>query len=122
MRLLTGSPPELFELARAYVGETDALHQRLAVSDLVISEAYFACQHHYRMTKGDVLAGLHELLSKPVFAVDPTVLQLLGQSGMARAKPGFIDQLIHLEYRRKGLGMVTFEKSASKLPDSQILG
>jgi len=121
MRLLTGTPQTPFEQAIAHVAETDTLDQCLLVSNLVVAEAYFACQHHYAMPKQDVLNGLCALLSKPVFAVEPGLIPLLGQVGLARAKPGFIDRLIHLEYSKAGTGLVSFEKSAAKLPGTEIL-
>lgn len=121
MRLLTGTPEVPFEQAIAYVAETDTLDQCLLVSNLVVAEAYFACQHHYAMPKQDVLDGLCALLSKPVFVVEPGLIQLLDQVGLATAKPGFIDCLIHLEYTKVGTGLVSFEKSAAKLPETEIL-
>ncbi len=121
MRLLTGTPETLFEHAVDYVAETEERSQSLIVSSLVLSEVYFACQHHYGMAKRDVLEGMYSLLSKPVFRLEVDVQQILGQVGMATAKPGFIDRLIHLEYKQAGTGLVTFEKSAAKLPGSEVL-
>ena len=121
MRLLTGDPEPLYRQAIAYLGETQALEQRLLVSNLVIAEAYFACQFHYKMPKKDVLSGLYQLLSKPIFAVEQPVIELLGQPGMAKAKPGFVDRLIHLEYSGPGASLVTFEKASSKLDRVHVL-
>ena len=42
---------------------------KVFVSNLVVLEAYYACQHHYGMPKADVLRGLHLLLSLPTFLV-----------------------------------------------------
>jgi hypothetical protein len=41
---------------------------------------------------------------------------LLAIDGLATAKPGFIDHLIHEEYHARHLDLVTFEKSASHIP------
>jgi len=49
------------------------------------------------------------------------VQQILGQVGMATAKLGFVDRLIHLEYKQAGTRLVTFERFAAKLPKSEVL-
>jgi predicted nucleic-acid-binding protein len=91
------------------------------ISNLVIAEAYFACQHHYGITKADVIVGLHSLLSKRTFLVHPDALALLAQEGIASAKPGFLDRLIHAEYAELGAPLAIFEKAARKLPGTRFL-
>ena len=91
------------------------------MSNLVILEAYFACQHHYGMAKDAVLAGLQCLLSMPTFVVHPQLLPLLATEGLATAKPGFLDRLIHAEATTARLPLVTFEKAAARLPHTQLL-
>ena len=121
MRLLTGQPVPLAEAAREYLAEIEEAGQAIFVSNLVVSEAYFACQHHYSMAKADVLAGLLTLLSQVTFVVQPALLELLAISGLATAKPGFLDRLIHAEYAASNLTLVTFEKAASRFPGTQVL-
>jgi len=116
MRLLTGQPVPLAVLARGYLAEVEESGSVVFVSNLVVSEAYFACQHHYRMPKAEVLAGLSILLSTPTFVVQPGLLDLLAMDGLATAQPGFLDRLIHAEYAASSLNLVTFEKAASRLP------
>ena len=121
MRLLVGEPEALFKQATAYLADTQKLRKRILISNLVICEAYFACQHHYQMPKHLTLRGLHQLFSKSVFEIEEGVLSLIGTRGMERAKPGFVDRLIHSEYIKQGVGMVTCEKAASKLINVDIL-
>ena len=121
MRLLTGQPAPLAEVAREYLTEVEESGSKVFVSNLVVSEAYFACQHHYRMPKADVLVGLLAVLSKPTFVVQPALLDLLAIDGLATAKPGFLDRLIHAEYAASSLDLVTFEKAASRLSDVLVL-
>ena len=121
MRLLVGEPVALFEQARAYLAETQKQQKRILISNLVICEAYFACQHHYRMPKQLTLNGLHQLLSNSVFEIEEGILSLIGTRGMSKAKPGFVDRLIYSEYIEQGVGMVTCEKAASKLINVDIL-
>jgi predicted nucleic-acid-binding protein len=121
MRLLTGQPLDLSKVARRYLAEIEAAGAKVFVSNLVVLEAYYACQHHYGMPKADVLRGLHLLLSLPTFLVHPVLLPLLATDGLATAKPGFLDRLIHSEAQSVRFPLVTFEKAATRLPDTQIL-
>ncbi|MEO5715916.1 MAG: PIN domain-containing protein [Luteolibacter sp.] len=121
MRLLTGQPAPLAVAAREYLAGVAESGAVVFVSNLVVSEAYFACQHHYQMPKADVIAGLLTLLSQSTFVVQPALLDLLAFDGLATAKPGFLDRLIHAEYAASGLKLVTFEKAAIRLPDTLVL-
>jgi predicted nucleic-acid-binding protein len=121
VRLLTGDPELLSKQAFSYLAETQSQGRHLLVSDLVISEAYFACQHHYKMPKNALLAGLHKMLAEPIFVLDAGVLNLLSQPGPASAKPGFVDRLIYADYASQGARLVTFEKSAANLLDVDVL-
>ncbi len=53
--------------------------------------------------------------------VHPDALALLARDGIASAKPGFLDRLIHAEYAELGASLVTFEKAARKLPQTRLL-
>jgi predicted nucleic-acid-binding protein len=121
MRLLTGQPQELSLLARSYMAEVEQAGAKVVVSNLVVLEAYFACQHHYGMPKDAVLAGLQRLLSMPTFVVHPQLLPLLATPGLATAKPGFLDRLIHAESESARLPLVTFEKTAARLTNTRLL-
>jgi predicted nucleic-acid-binding protein len=121
VRLLTGQPAPLAEAACEYLAEIALSGRVVFVSNLVVSEAYFACQHHYRMPKSDVLTGLLTLFSTPTFVVHPALLDLLAIDGLATAKPGFLDRLIHAEYAASGLKLVTFEKAATRLVEVLVL-
>ena len=121
MRLLTGQPLDLATTARSYMVETEQTGAKVFVSNLVVMEAYCACQHHYGMSKGAVLDGLMQLLSISTFVVHPQLLSLLAMPALASAKPGFLDQLIHAEATTARLPLVTFEKAAARLPLTQLL-
>ena len=121
LRLLVGQPEGQYRAALEFLAEVEEAGGRVVVSNLVIAEAYFACQHHYGLAKPDVLDGLHSLLSKPTFLVHPDALTLLGQKSIATAKPGFLDRLIHAEYLELGTPLATFEKAARKLAGVRLL-
>ena len=106
MRLLNGQPAPLAKSAFEF---------------LAVPEAYFACQHHYGMTKEDVIHGLRALLSQRTFVVHPALLNVLALENITTAKPGFLDRIIHGEYATSGLPLVTFEKSATRLPGTRVL-
>lgn len=121
MRLLTGQPHDLTVAARNYLAGIEQDGAKVFVSNLVVMEAYFACQHHYGMPKQAVLGGLHLLLSMPTFVVHPQLLPLLATEGLATAKPGFLDRLIHAEASTAHLPLATFEKAAARLPNALLL-
>jgi predicted nucleic-acid-binding protein len=122
LRLLVGQPADQYASVLEFLAGVEKTGGRVLVSNLVIAEAYFACQHHYGLAKSDVIAGLHSLLSKPTFLVHPDALALLARDGIASAKPGFLDRLIHAEYAELGAPLATFEKAARKLPGVRLLG
>ena len=121
MRLLTGQPDNLAMTARRYMAEIEQAGARVFVSNLVVLEVYFACQHHYGMAKEVVLGGLRSLLSIRTFVVHPHLLTLLATETHATAKPGFLDRLIHAEADAAGLPLITFEKAAARLPNTEVL-
>ncbi len=122
LRLLVGQPEGQYAAAIEFVAGIEDAGGRLLVSNLVIAEAYFACQHHYRLPKAEVIAGLRALLARHTFIVHPDALALLSQDGIAAAQPGFLDRLIHAEYAELGAPLVTFEKAARNLPGVRLLG
>ena len=116
LRLLVGEP---LALANRAVAELDRMRQdgKLgAVSDLVVSETYFALQYHYDVPKQVALDKLREFLESPEIAPLGESLGILQQANLAKAKPGFVDRMIHAEYLKKASSMVTFEKASAKLP------
>jgi predicted nucleic acid-binding protein len=118
LRLLTGDPEAQFQTASTFLEECKKLDHSLEVNDLVLAEAYFALQHHYGFLKEDALQALAKLGSHPgiIFSSNaPKVLNL------ASTKPGFVDLLIHGSARANQRKLVTFEKSARKLPETIVL-
>lgn len=121
LRLLTGEPTTL---AAKAVEQLDALRSagaRPSVSDLVVCEAYFALQYHYGVPKQLALDKLREFLESPEIAATGEALPVLRTPALGRAKPGFVDRVIHARYLREEAAMLTFEKSASKLPRAVVV-
>lgn len=121
MRLLTGQPADLAGVARSYMAEIERSGGKVFVSNLVVMEAYFACQHHYGMSKAEVFGGLLALFTMPTFVVHPQLTKLLSMPNLASAKPGFLDRLIHAEAAAAHLPLVTFETAAARLAETHLL-
>lgn len=86
------------------------------VSDLVVSEVYFALQYHYEVPRQLDLDKLREFLDSPEIMATGQALSILAQPNLGTAKPGFVDRIIHAQYLQTASGVMTFEKAAAKLP------
>lgn len=121
IRLLTRDPLPLFQIA------SDALDQwadgmpGLIVTDLVVSEAYYALQYHYSFPKAAAIEALRGMACHPAIAVSPHAKEILSLTNLAAAKPGLVDRLIHGAAQASGATLLTFEKSARKLPNTHVL-
>lgn len=121
LRLLVGEPAAQ---ARRAVARLDTLRdagKRCAVSDLVVSEAYSALQYHYGVPKQRALDTLRAFLESPEVVPLGAALTILQQPDLARARPGFVDRLIHAWYAREAATLLSFEKTAAKLPGTTVL-
>jgi predicted nucleic acid-binding protein len=123
LRLLVGSPPDQAKAALRFVKESLAAGARVLVSDLVVAEAYFALHAHYEVPKAEAVSALLEVLQSGL--VEPAdgagVLAVLTVASRSAAKPGFVDRLIHDQYRGASATMATFERAASRLPATTVL-
>lgn len=121
VRLLTRDPLPLFERAAAFFDRWKPEMPGFVVTDLVLAEAYFALQHHYRYPKAEALAALRSLISHPAISVSDETRAVFSFPDLATAKPGFVDRLIHGASQSAGHTLVTFEKAAQKLPATLVL-
>jgi predicted nucleic acid-binding protein len=123
IRLLIGLPPEQATTAVDFVKKARIAGRKVVVSDLVISEAYFALQSHYEVPKPDAIAALREVLRSGLVepADGPAVVEMLEESARPSSKPGFVDRLIHAQYERLPATMATFERAAGRLAGTTVL-
>lgn len=121
LRLLVGTPADQAERASAFLDELFAAGDQAVVSDLVVSEVYFALQHHYAVPKAAALKALASLFESGEIKATGAAAAVLATGRLATARPGFVDRLIHAEYERHYGAMVTFEKKASRLPGTRVL-
>ena len=121
IRLLTRDPINLFERAATFLRKHTGKNIRCTVSDLVLAELYFALQYHYGFSKADALAALLAFSKHPAIALSTHAKLTLQLPGIASAKPGFVDRLIHGSCNIDGITLVTFEKAARALPNTLVL-
>lgn len=123
LRLLVGEPPDQADAALAFVKRNLAAGVKVVVSDLVVSEAYFALHAHYAVPKKRAVDALREMLSSGLVdpADGPAILSVLEAAWRPPAKPGFVDRLIHAQYRRASADLATFERASRRLPGTMIL-
>ena len=121
VRLLVGEPVAQAAGARAFLDELFASNEKAAVSDLVVSEAYFALIYHYDVPKAEALTALRALFESGEIVATGAVVSVLKVPNLAAASPGFVDRLIHADYEKHFGTMATFERKGSRLPGTRVL-
>jgi predicted nucleic-acid-binding protein len=121
MRLLVQEPADLYRAAAVFVEEKLRSDVPVHVCDLVLAEAYFALQGFYGMPKAAALEVLAGFVATKGLIFSPQARGVLATKHLAKAKPGFVDRLIHGAGHLTGQTLVTFEKAASKLPSTVVL-
>jgi len=123
IRLLIGLPPVQASTAVDFIKKSRIAGRRVVVSDLVISEAYFALHFHYEVPKPEAIAALREVLRSGLVepADGPAAVEMLEESARSSSKPGFVDRLIHAQYGRLPASMATFERAAGRLAGTTVL-
>jgi predicted nucleic-acid-binding protein len=123
LRLLCGEPEELAVVALRYLRERQRAGDRVLLSDWVLAETYCALQHHYGSSKKEALRALRELLASPGIEGSADAVEILATARLESARPGFVDRLIHADYRRSAVGeMATFERASARLSAVRVLG
>ena len=122
LRVLTGQPTSLAAVVRTRLESLWLSGAILDVCDLVVSETYFALQHSYGLTKESALNALLKLSAHPGFRLSNQVVAALRTENLARAKPGFLDRVIHGTYVADDDSvMLTCEKGSKKLENVEVI-
>ncbi|MCX5685181.1 MAG: PIN domain-containing protein [Planctomycetota bacterium] len=121
LRLLLKQPVEQSQRAVAFLEAVARRGDQAVISDLVVAETYFALQYHYAVPKKAALAALRQMFADGEIASQGIAAAVLDAEGLASAKPGFVDRLIHGAYVAAGGSMATFEKAAGKLKSVRVL-
>jgi len=123
LRLLTGVPGDQAERALSFVRAESSAGRSPIVSDLVVSEAYFALQHHFEVPKREAVRALAALFDNGMLRSEeggcaPAVLRAMAAGSQ---KPGFVDRLSHAQYARSKKRLASFEKASGKLARTVVL-
>lgn len=122
LRVLTGQPSSLAAVVRTRLESLWLSGAILDVCDLVVSETYFALQHSYGLTKENSLNALLKLSAHPGFRLSNQVVAALRTENLARAKPGFLDRVIHGTYVADDDSvMLTCEKGSRRLANVEVI-
>ena len=87
IRLLIGEPVDQAKRARLFLDELFKAGERASVSDLVLSEVYFALQYHYQVPKAEILETLRLLLQSNEIIAGGVALEVLKTKNLATANP-----------------------------------
>jgi predicted nucleic acid-binding protein len=120
VRLLVGEPAPQADAARRLIMER-GVTDPVAVSDLVVGETYFALRHHYRVPHARVVSAMRGLLADPRIHPLGAAREVLDALPDEDSAPGFMDRLIHGDYRRGGFGLVTFDRDAAGLAGARLV-
>lgn len=122
VRLLIGEPQAQAAVAKRWIDSAvQAGGGPLRLSDLVVGESYFALRHHYAVPHAKALHALRLLVADHRFGAEAATRAVLRDAQSAAARPGFMDRLIHQQYRADGLNMATFDRHAARLPGVSLL-
>ena len=122
LRLLTGVPEDLAERARALLATAE---EPVQVSDLVVSETWFALRHHYAVPHAEALRALLALLSDERVQATGVAVSALDDAlnqPHSRAAVSFMDRLIRTDYSHHDTQLVTFDRALGRLDGVRYLG
>ena len=122
LRLLTGVPAKQADAARSMLA---ASRDTICISDLVVSETYFALRHHYAVPHADAAHALAALLDDPrvqCTGVATRVVRDATARSVSRSAPGLMDQLILADYRANQCTVATFDRELAKADGAQLVG
>ena len=115
------TPLDQFQEATRFMEEQLEAGLPVHVADLVLSEAYFALQSFYQLSKSDSINALSAFVEHGGVTISHNATGVLALPNLSSAKPGFVDRLIHGASHGQGHTLVTFEKAAKKLPATHVL-
>ena len=121
LRILSGLPEEEAAAVADRLLEDIRNGDEFEVSSLVLSEAYFALQHHYGFSKAEAQESLRALAATPGIALEPGVKAILETPGLDASNPGFVDHMIVAGYAAHGHDTYSCEKAFRRLSGTEIL-
>ncbi len=121
VRIISGLPEGEAEKVGERIAAEIAGGDDFAVSALVLSETYFALQHHYALTKEEALQSLLAFSRTDGIRVAESIRAILESPNLAKAKPGFVDRMIVGEYATAGSDTYSCEKAFRRLDGTVVI-
>ena len=119
-RLLTGLPPEQYELCdRELTRLVEEEGAAVLASNQVIGETFITVQHHYGLTGSQARAGLLRIFTSGIVA--PLNSRAVLDALAASTGPGLFDRLIANDYSRAGVETLTLDVGMASLPGVRLL-
>lgn len=116
LRLVTKSPPELFERALALVEQAESGTLSLAVHPLHVAEATYVLRSLYAYTREEIRRELGIVLSLEAFAVHDEENVLAALDLMAERNVDFDDAYLTCWATVRGDGVASFDRDYGRLP------
>ena len=121
LRILTGEPSSLAVKCALRIQSIFKSGGTVSISDLVVSEAYYALQFHYQKPKEAALEAFRTLFSTQGFECSEAVRDALATKDLAHANPGFADRVIAGDYLARGRITLSCEKSFRRLQSTEVI-
>ena len=121
VRIISGLPEGAAENVGERIAAEIAEGNDFSVSALVLSEAYFALQHHYAFTKEEALQSLLAFACTDGIRVATSIRATLASPNLAKANPGFVDRMIVGEYATAASDTYSCEKSFRRLAGTVVI-
>ena len=121
VRIISGLPEGAAEKVGQRIAADIADGEVFNVSALVLSEAYFALQHHYAFTKEEALQSLIAFSRTDGIKIPDSLKAILQSANLAKSDPGFVDRMIVSEYARLGSDTYSCEKSFRRLAGTVVI-
>ena len=121
LRLLTGQPTDLAQAALSRYQYAIDSGDSFSVNDVVVTEAYYALQHHYGKSKEEAIAALRAISQDDSIAFSGNFMSVISSPNLAKASPGFLDRVLTADYRAHGQITLSCEKSFKRLPDTEVV-
>ena len=121
MRLLNRTNDDYVQRISARINALLAAGDDFFISEVVVSEIYFALQHHYGYSKAEAIMALRAIEASPGFSFSPEAAAALATPDAWKANPGFVDRMIVNGYAARGHVTLSCEKDFRRLDLTEVI-
>ncbi len=121
LRLLTGAPRNLAAAALVRYQKAVEDGDSFFVNDVVVTEAYYALQHHYGKSKEEAINALRRISEDDAINFSEGFMSVIRMPNLASASPGFLDRVLVADYRARGQITLSCEKSFRRLANAEVV-